>query len=231
MISRTAIFLLAMTTALSSCKNVETTSVTVDQIDSTGTDPSYGNAQELKIPAPSSATDSSFVDELEETWEENIDTNTRFVYEDFNVQRALDRLHLGMLGQEETRTVDQLLNANLRDGDLIKPIVIETGDGTFDAYVLVTQGNIELAYFYYENQFINTIQIIHPSGVPDAMIGPERTYGDLKDTYENPVAYGSEIEGRVYVHIDDIGFRMNAGHGFYEPVDLNDDTEIMLIEF
>ena len=151
-----------------------------------------------------------------------------FVFQPFDEQLVLDRLQLEAL--QENRSLKILLASELRENDELVPDVLETGDGTFDIYKLRSDG-IDLAYFYYENDVIGTIEIIHSGGVPDGMIRPGHTYEQLQQTYENPIAYGSVIEARVFIYEDGIGFRMDTSYGIYEPIDLEDDTEILYIQF
>ncbi len=158
-----------------------------------------------------------------------IDSTQVMVYEAFNENEALKRLNLEVLIKE--RSLKKLLTAKLREGDRLEKQELETGDGTFDIYVLINQNDVELAYFYYERDIISPIEIIDPLGVPEGMISPGCTYSDLRKIYEDPVAYGSEIEGRVYIHEDEVGYRMKRRHGWYEPVELEDDTEILYIQF
>lgn len=160
--------------------------------------------------------------------EEFLENLQRFAYLDFDKQQVLDRLQLNL--SEENRSLKSLLSSELREGDVLINDILETGDGTFDIYRLVSNG-IDIARFYYESDYIGTIEIIHYSGTPDDMISPGHTFGDLRKTYDNPVAYGSEIEGRVFVQTGGVGFRMDAGWGIYEPIDLEDDTEILYIQF
>ncbi|PRP66585.1 hypothetical protein BST86_05455 [Nonlabens agnitus] len=173
------------------------------------------------------------VEYLEETFnnyeEEYSDQHLEFVYEAFDIARVLERLQLGELIAD--RTVSTLLNADLREGDTVVQDILETSDGTFDIYKLVDEYDNELAYFYFESDVISTIEIVHPGGVPDAMIRPGLTFEQLHKTYENPVAYGSEIEARVFVQEDGVSFRMDTSYGVYEPIDLEDDIEILYIQF
>lgn len=182
--------------------------------------------------------DSSSIEDLEEANEidaidneESIDEyydEPDFVYTRFDKEEVLNRLNLQSLNKR--RTLENLLNATLRYGDSLRPFVRETGDGTFDIYMLSSNG-VDIAEFYYEGDMITTIQIIDATGVPDDMIQPGLPYEELTKIYDNPVAYGSEIEGRVFINLDGISFRMDTNYGIYEPVDLEDDTEILLIQF
>ncbi|KQC33698.1 hypothetical protein AAU57_10435 [Nonlabens sp. YIK11] len=173
------------------------------------------------------------VEDLEEPLnnyeEEYSDQHLEFVYEAFDIAKVLERLQLGELIAD--RNVSTLLNADLREGDTVVQDILETGDGTFDIYKLVDEYDNELAYFYFESDVISTIEIVHPGGVPDAMIRPGLTFEKLRKTYENPVAYGSEIEARVFVQEDGVSFRMDTSYGVYEPIDLEDDIEILYIQF
>jgi hypothetical protein len=151
-----------------------------------------------------------------------------FVYDLFDEQTVLDYLNLSEL--YKNRTVNALLNSQLRRGDTIIADILETGDGTFDIYKLVSDDE-DIAFFYPEKEVISAIEIVSSGGTPDTMIHPGLTYEQLRTTYENPVAYGSEIEGRVFVFMDSVYFRMATTYAIPEPVDIEDDTEILLIQF
>jgi hypothetical protein len=137
---------------------------------------------------------------------------------------------LDLLEVHKDRSVKTLLSSNLRSGDSLRPLVIETGDGTFDTFALSIDGE-DSVLFYYESDIITVIQVISPLGTPADMIGPELAFKNLRRTYENPVAYGSEIEGRVFVFMDSIAIRLKTSYGIYEPIEIEDDTEILLIGF
>ena len=166
-------------------------------------------------------------DSLKTDFVEGLDLE--FVYEKFDTIRVLERLNLSAL--LEKRSIQELLAADLREGDKLVQDILETGDGTFDIYKLVDVYKNELAFFYYESDYIGTIEIVHSGGVPDAMIRPGLTFEELSKTYDNPIAYGSEIEARVFIHEEGVGFRMDTSYGIYEPIDLEDDTEILYIQF
>ncbi|AZQ44242.1 hypothetical protein [Nonlabens ponticola] len=166
--------------------------------------------------------------ELLENLEDDEEDYPEFVYLPFDSTRVLQ--YLGLAALNENRSVEALLGSNLDKGYFLKDDILETGDGTFNIYKLVYE-DIDVAYFYHESGNITTIEIIDSAGVPDDMISPGHTFGELSATYENPVAYGSEIEARVFVNIGSIGFRMDSSYGIYEPIDLEDDTEILYIQF
>ena len=149
-------------------------------------------------------------------------------YEAFDIPQVLERLQLQSL--ETNRSLENLLNATLRSTDFLRPFERKNGDGVFDNYMLTING-IDAVEFYPDGDLIDTIMIINAVGVPETMIQPGLAYEDLQKTYQNPIAYGSEVESRVHVFIGDIGFRMDAMWNIVEPVDIEDDTEILWIQF
>lgn len=151
-----------------------------------------------------------------------------FTYRKFDKQEVLESWNLGSL--MEKRSLEELFTATLRDGDSIRAFIYKSGEGTFDVYRLSSNG-IDIADFYPEGDQIDGIHILDAAGVPEDMIHPGLPFEELKKTYEDPIAYGSEIEARVYVAIDEVIFRMSALYGVPEPIDIEDDTEILLIQF
>lgn len=149
-------------------------------------------------------------------------------YNAFDATQVLERLQLQSL--ETNRSLENLLNTTLRPSDSLRPFERKNGEGTFDNYMLSING-IDAVEFYPNGDLIDTIMIINAVGVPETMIQPGLAYEDLQKTYENPVAYGSEVESRVHVFIADISFRMDAMWNVAEPVDIEDDTEILWIQF
>lgn len=221
---RQALTLLICTFIFQGCKH------TFEKIDNTTPpivkqDSSLETDQEVMIEISSKDSVSTIKDE---DYREFAQQSLDHVYLDFDKNRVLERLGLG--GLIENRLVSILLSSELRPGDKLVQSILETGDGTFDIYKLISQDN-EIAFFYYEGNQITTIEIVHYGGTPDDMIGPGNTFEDLRATYDQPVAYGSEIEGRVFVFIDEVGFRLDTGWHIYEPIDVEDDTEILYIQF
>ncbi|WP_194850444.1 hypothetical protein [Nonlabens antarcticus] len=151
-----------------------------------------------------------------------------FIYTPFSPGIVMKRLGLSEVLRD--RSVKTLLSATLRKKDTLRPMVIETGDGAFDIYMLSIDSE-EAVEFYYENDVITSIQVISPAGGPADMIGPGLAFENLRKSYVNPVAYGSEIEARVFVPLDSVYIRLATNYGVYEPIDVEDDTEIMLISF
>ncbi|SCY01611.1 hypothetical protein SAMN05192588_0745 [Nonlabens sp. Hel1_33_55] len=229
MFSRFTIISLIIISFTVGCKNIESTPQTEESADIA--EPTQPTSQSQALKDDINVED---VDVSQNSIENDIEyyedeENLEFVYEEFDISRVLNRLQLGEL--MENRSLEVLLAAQLREGDQLVEDVLETGDGTFDIYKLVDSFDNELAYFYYESDVIGTIEIIHSGGVPDAMIRPGLTYEELRNTYDNPIAYGSAIEARVFVHEGDVGFRMDTSYGIAEPIDLEDDTEILYIQF
>jgi|GEM_PF-4495646 len=156
------------------------------------------------------------------------DTDYEYQYDKFDPIEVLKRLQLDTLLQE--RKLKTLLSASIRPGDSLRPYDRVKGDGHFNTYMLSSQG-VDIVEFYHEDDTITDIQILDALAVPDHMIRPGLTYGDLINTYDNPIAYGSEIEARVNITVDGVSFRMATSYGVYEPIDLEDDIEILLIQF
>lgn len=175
----------------------------------------------------SSDENTSTTKENNRNWDDD-DVVREFTYVAFSPNKVMKRLNF--LQVHKDRSVKTLLSSTLRVGDSLRPLVIETGDGTFETFALSIDG-LDSVLFYFESDLITTIQVISPLGVPADMIGPGLDYENLKRTYENPIAYGSEIEGRVFVFMDSIAIRLKTSYGIYEPIEIEDDTEILLIGF
>jgi hypothetical protein len=208
-----------MTLSFVSCKNQE------NQAISAGEQPEKTTENAVIIYSSDEST--STTKESSHHWDDDVVVR-EFTYVAFSPTKVMKRLNL--LQVHKDRSVQTLLSSSLRSGDSLRPLVIETGDGTFDTFALSIDGH-DSVLFYFESDVITTIQVISPLGVPADMIGPELAFENLKRTYENPVAYGSEIEGRVFVFLDSISIRLATSYGIYEPIDVEDDTEILLIGF
>ncbi|BAO56445.1 hypothetical protein [Nonlabens marinus] len=164
---------------------------------------------------------------LEKSLEDDV-VEDEFIYLPFSPSKVMKRLGLSKVNED--RSVQTLLASPLRESDALRPHIIETGDGTFDTYMLSIDG-YDSVVFYYESDVITTIEVISSIGAPADMIGPGLAYENIKSTYENPIAYGSEIEARVYVHLDSLSIRLATSYGIPEPIEIEDDTEILYIGF
>ncbi len=150
------------------------------------------------------------------------------VYVKFDPQVVLEFLKITAIA--ESRMVDSLLASELRENDSINKITKTSEGEGFEVYALF-YNDIEIVYFYFTDDTINSIEIIDIEATPSNMIGPGLTFGDLRKAYGNLTAYGDEKGKLVVVSVDNSKFIMDYHWDIEEPIYIEDDIEILRVQF
>lgn len=118
----------------------------------------------------------------------------------------------------------------LKKGDSLIAQDIQVEDSTIKTINLKRNGAI-LLKMVHNSKRIKDILVTDAAAVPDGMLAPGNTLGDLNAIDAKLKPYGSELESRVYVTYKGVEYELDARHPKHEPLNLYPSTKIIAISF
>ncbi|MDP5100617.1 MAG: hypothetical protein NWQ09_04760 [Nonlabens sp.] len=123
-----------------------------------------------------------------------------------------------------------LKNTELKTGDSLNLVTIETGEKKVKAYRFSRNG-VKLIDFYLINNRIKKVEILDGRAVPQGMIAPGSSLRDLNRLDDKLMPRGSAAASEVTVRTNNIIYTLDARHPIDEPIDLYPSTPITKITF